>query len=85
VKADKSGAVSISISMGPEALDNLIFHYNLRFFDSDDVELENGLSLKRFVMQSINGDSSVLFRVHVPTTRPLLLDIFANAVSPEHV
>jgi hypothetical protein len=85
IKADKSGAISISISMGPEALDSLIFHYNLRFFDSDDAELEEGLSLKRFVMQSVApaGDA-ILFRVHVPTTRPLLLDIFANAVSTEH-
>ena len=83
VRADKTGAISISISMGLEALDSLIFHYNLRFFDSDDAELEDGLGLKRFVMQSMAGDA-VLFRVHVPTTRPLLLDIFANDVSPEH-
>lgn len=84
VKADKSGAVSVSISMGPEALDNLIFHYNLRFFDSDEVELENGLNLKRFVMQSATQNGILYFRVHVPTTRPLLLDIFANMVSPEY-
>lgn len=38
---------------------------------------------RRFVMQSV-VDDAVLFRVHVPTTRALLLDVFANAVSPEH-
>lgn len=85
VRADKTGAVSISITMGTEALDSLIFHYNLRFFDSvDETELEDGMQLKRFVMQSAQNGDAVLFRVHVPTTRPLLLDIFANVVSPKH-
>uniref|UniRef100_A0A183CBM4 LIM zinc-binding domain-containing protein n=1 Tax=Globodera pallida TaxID=36090 RepID=A0A183CBM4_GLOPA len=83
VRADKTGAVSIAITLGTDALDSLIFHYNLRFFDTDDAELDGGLGLKRFVMQS-SMDDSVVFRVHVPTTRPLLLDIFANSVSPEH-
>uniref|UniRef100_A0A914ED62 LIM zinc-binding domain-containing protein n=1 Tax=Acrobeloides nanus TaxID=290746 RepID=A0A914ED62_9BILA len=82
IQADKTGAATISISMTPEAMDNLIFHYNLRFYDGDETEV-NGMSLKRFVMQSM-VDDSIVFRVHAPTTRPLLLDIFANAVSPGH-
>uniref|UniRef100_A0A0N5AH95 LIM zinc-binding domain-containing protein n=1 Tax=Syphacia muris TaxID=451379 RepID=A0A0N5AH95_9BILA len=82
VQADKSGAATISVSMCREALDTLIFHYNLRFYDGDESEL-NGYSLKRFVMQSVVGDAAV-FRVHCPSTRSMLLDIFANAVSPGH-
>uniref|UniRef100_F1KWC6 Kyphoscoliosis peptidase n=2 Tax=Ascaris TaxID=6251 RepID=F1KWC6_ASCSU len=82
VQADKSGAATVSINMCNEALDSLIFHYNLKFYDGDDSEL-NGYSLKRFVMQSVVGDAAV-FRVHCPSTRSLLLDIFANAVSPGH-
>ncbi|VDK64948.1 unnamed protein product [Onchocerca ochengi] len=82
VKADRSGAATISITMSNEALNSLIFHYNLRFFDNDDAEM-NGYNLKRFVMQSVIGDSAI-FRVHCPSTRSLLLDIFANAVSPGH-
>lgn len=53
------------------------------------------MSLKRFVMQSVTEDvcylienkinfksfKVVTFRVHAPSTRPLLLDIFANSVS----
>lgn len=57
-------------------------HLALRFFDGEDAEI-NGYNLKRFVMQSIIGDSAV-FRVHCPSTRPLLLDVFANTVSPGH-
>jgi len=62
--------------------ENLIFHYNLRLADTDEAEID-GLSLKRFVMQSMVNDS-VVFRVHAPSTRPLMLDIFANSVSTEH-
>ncbi len=73
----------MSIEMtGGESVDSLIFHYNLRFYEGDETEL-NGLSLKRFVMQSVVGECAV-FRVHAPCTRPLLLDIFANAVSSGH-
>lgn len=103
--------------------DNLIFHYNLRYYDNDNAvvvvgtttaendsrlidiedeccrpgkstsagELLPSFQLKRFVMQSVvgGGDScttaaAIVFRVHVPTTRPLLLDIFCNAVSADH-
>ncbi|KAI6194244.1 Lim and transglutaminase domain protein [Aphelenchoides besseyi] len=82
IHADENGAANISIGIDRESSNNLIFHYNLRFYDSEETEVE-GLSLKRFVMQS-SLNNSVLFRVHVPTTRPLLLDVFANAVSTEH-
>lgn len=68
--------------MHSEGLNNLIFHYNLRFYDSEETEVD-GLNLKRFVMQSIIGNS-ILFRVHAPSIRPLLLDIFANSVSTDH-
>uniref|UniRef100_A0A914LFN1 LIM zinc-binding domain-containing protein n=3 Tax=Meloidogyne TaxID=189290 RepID=A0A914LFN1_MELIC len=87
LKADRSGAVGISLSMGPESTKNLIFHYYLRFFDGTENSetLQNGCSLKRYVMQSMNTKNDVvLFRVHVPTSEPLLLDIFANSVSAEH-
>ncbi|GMS83183.1 hypothetical protein PENTCL1PPCAC_5358, partial [Pristionchus entomophagus] len=79
---DRSGAASIAIEIPPEAADNLIFHYNLKFYDDDETTME-GLSLKRFVMQSVK-DRVVSFRVHAPCTRPLLLDIFANSVSSGH-
>lgn len=42
--------------MTPEAIDNLIFHYNLRFYDGDETEV-NGMNLKRFVMQSMVDDA----------------------------
>lgn len=82
IQAAESGAATVSIGLNREAKNNLIFHYNLRFYDTEETEVD-GLSLKRFVMQSTTPDS-VVFRVHVPTTAPLLLDIFANAVSSEH-
>ncbi|KAF7640349.1 LIM zinc-binding domain-containing protein [Meloidogyne graminicola] len=88
LKADRSGAVGISLSMGPESAKNLIFHYYLRFFENSDKNsetLKDGSNLKRYVMQSMNtNNDSVIFRVHVPTSEPLLLDIFANSVSAEH-
>ncbi|CAP21924.1 Protein CBR-LTD-1 [Caenorhabditis briggsae] len=78
VYTDKTGAASVSIRLPPKG-DSLIFHYNLKFFDSEE-NLISGMSLKRFVMQSVTEDI-VTFRVHAPSTRPLLLDIFANSVS----
>ncbi|CAD5216151.1 unnamed protein product [Bursaphelenchus xylophilus] len=82
VQADESGAATITIDMDKESANTLIFHYNLRFYDSDQSEI-NGNNLKRFVMQSSTSES-VVFRIHVPTTRPLLLDVFSNAVSADH-
>lgn len=60
---------------------SLIFHYNLKFYDSDGDGFE-GVSLKRFVMQSVVGNT-VAFRVHAPCSGAFLLDIFANAVTPK--
>ncbi|KFD55831.1 hypothetical protein M513_03270 [Trichuris suis] len=80
VPADKSGAATVAINMSPECTKNLIFHYNLRFYDSDETEF-NHVNLKRFVMQSTVGHSAI-FRVHTPCRGDFLLDIFANAVSP---
>jgi hypothetical protein len=59
----------------------LIFHYNLKFYDSDTDTFES-ISLKRFVMQSVVGNI-VAFRVHAPCSGAFLLDIFANAVTPQ--
>ncbi|CAI4221763.1 unnamed protein product [Auanema sp. JU1783] len=82
VYTDRTGAASVGIRLPYKGGDSLIFHYNLKMFDSDDTTI-NGLSLKRFVMQSVS-DGVVTFRVHAPSTRPLLLDIFANSVSSGH-
>ncbi|KAI6184150.1 Kyphoscoliosis peptidase [Aphelenchoides bicaudatus] len=79
----ENGSASIQIGMSREAKNSLIFHYNLRFYDNNEESEIDGMSLKRFVMQSATPDS-VVFRIHVPTTRPLLMDVFANAVSSEH-
>ncbi|CAD6192087.1 unnamed protein product [Caenorhabditis auriculariae] len=78
IYTDRTGAATVSIRL-PSNGDSLIFHYNLKFFDSEETTI-NGLSLKRFVMQSVTDDI-VTFRVHAPSTRPLLLDIFANSVT----
>lgn len=59
----------------------LIFHYNLKFYDSDEDSFD-AVSLKRFVMQSVIGNI-VAFRVHAPCSGAFLLDIFANAVTPQ--
>lgn len=59
----------------------LIFHYNLKFYDSDEDSFD-AVSLKRFVMQSVIGNI-VAFRVHAPCSGAFLLDIFANSVTPE--
>lgn len=38
VHASASGAATISIGMNREAKNNLIFHYNLRFYDTEETE-----------------------------------------------
>uniref|UniRef100_A0A0K0EKG5 LIM zinc-binding domain-containing protein n=1 Tax=Strongyloides stercoralis TaxID=6248 RepID=A0A0K0EKG5_STRER len=82
INSDDSGAATISLNIKHSDSKFLIFHYNLRFFDSDCSEI-NGYNMKRFVMQSSLNDT-IIFRVHCPSTRPMLLDVFANQVLPEH-
>ncbi|XP_067124592.1 hillarin-like [Centruroides vittatus] len=77
---DSTGAATVRIGMPPNMAPSLIFHYNLKFYHTDS-DNHDGVSLKRFVMQSVAGHV-VTFRVHAPSPGDLLLDIFANAVTP---
>lgn len=47
------GAATVRIAMPTHMQSSLIFHYNLKFYDSDGDSFE-GVSLKRFVMQVIS-------------------------------
>jgi len=78
---DSTGATTIRLEMPSHMQNSLIFHYNLKFYGKDTDNYE-GISLKRFVMQSVVGNV-VAFRVHAPCSGALLLDIFANAVTPQ--
>ncbi|XP_060520094.1 hillarin [Cylas formicarius] len=78
---DSTGAATVKIAMPSHMQGSLIFHYNLKFYDSDGDTFES-VSLKRFVMQSVVGNT-VAFRVHAPCSGAFLLDIFANAVTPK--
>ncbi|KAF2897379.1 hypothetical protein ILUMI_08793 [Ignelater luminosus] len=78
---DSTGAATVRIAMPAHMQGSLIFHYNLKFYDSDGDSFES-VSLKRFVMQSVAGNM-VAFRVHAPCSGAFLLDIFANAVTPK--
>ncbi|CAH1640438.1 unnamed protein product [Spodoptera littoralis] len=69
-----------STAMPAHMQSSLIFHYNLKFYDTEGDGFD-GVSLKRFVMQSVVGNV-VSFRVHAPCSGAFLLDIFANAVTP---
>ncbi|CAL1300650.1 unnamed protein product [Larinioides sclopetarius] len=80
LNTDSTGAATVRISMPSRMSSSLIFHYNLKFYDTD-VDTYEAVSLKRFVMQSVVGNV-VAFRVHAPSSGSLLLDIFANAVTP---
>lgn len=77
---DSTGAATVRIAMPSHMSSSLIFHYNLKFYDTD-IDTYEAVSLKRFVMQSVVGNV-VAFRVHAPCSGALLLDIFANAVTP---
>lgn len=77
---DSTGAATVRIAMPSHMSSSLIFHYNLKFYDTD-IDTYEAVSLKRFVMQSVVGNV-VAFRVHAPCSGSLLLDIFANAVTP---
>ncbi|KAJ3638502.1 hypothetical protein MTP99_001862 [Tenebrio molitor] len=78
---DSTGAATVRIAMPTHMQGSLIFHYNLKFYDSDGDTFDK-VSLKRFVMQSVVGNM-VAFRVHAPCSGAFLLDIFANAVTPK--
>lgn len=94
---DSKGAVSIQIGMPTQLVANLIFHYNLKYFDSEEEYFE-GISLKRFVMQSVESISEqnnnllarskllesniVSFKVHLPEDNCFILEIFANSTTP---
>ncbi|XP_013137303.1 PREDICTED: kyphoscoliosis peptidase [Papilio polytes] len=77
---DSTGAATMRIAMPAHMQSSLIFHYNLKFYDTEGDGFD-GVSLKRFVMQSVVGNV-VSFRVHAPCSGAFLLDIFANAVTP---
>ena len=47
---DSTGASTVRIAMPSDMQGNLIFHYNLKFYDSDK-DTYDAISLKRFVMQ----------------------------------
>lgn len=47
---DATGAATVRIAMPANMQSSLIFHYNLKFYDSDGDNYD-GVSLKRFVMQ----------------------------------
>lgn len=81
VYTDDTGAATVQIAMPSDMQGCLIFHYNLKFYDTDE-DSYDAVSLKRFVMQSVIGNI-VTFRVHAPCSGSFLLDIFANAVTPE--
>lgn len=80
MRTDSTGAATVRIGMPAAMASTLIFHYNLKFYGSD-ADTFDGVSLKRFVMQSVVGNA-VAFRVHTPRSGALLLDVFANAVTP---
>ncbi|KAJ8973915.1 hypothetical protein NQ317_000460, partial [Molorchus minor] len=80
-RLDRLSAATVRIAMPNHMQGSLIFHYNLKFYDSDGDSFD-GVSLKRFVMQSVVGNM-VAFRVHAPCSGAFLLDIFANAVTPK--
>lgn len=112
LRTDSSGAATVKIGMPSHMTPSLIFHYNLKFFDSlpptslssssplngkhspaalsndnssingnTNIDTFEGVSLKRFVMQSVNGNT-VAFRVHAPCRGSFIMDIFANATTP---
>lgn len=78
---DSTGAATVKIAMPSHLQSSLIFHYNLKLYESEGDSFE-GVSLKRFVMQSVLGNI-IAFRVHAPSSGSFLLDIFANAVTPQ--
>ncbi|XP_040568871.1 hillarin [Lepeophtheirus salmonis] len=78
---DSTGAATVRLEIPKSMEGSLIFHYNIKFY-SDDKDNFDGTSLKRYVMQSVIGNI-VAFRVHAPCNGSLLLDIFANAVTPQ--
>jgi hypothetical protein len=39
IRADASGAATVALNMTPDALGTLIFHYNLRNYDTDETEM----------------------------------------------
>lgn len=78
---DATGAATVRIAIPTNMQSNLIFHYNLKFYESEG-DTYDGVSLKRFVMQSVLGNI-VSFRVHAPNSGAFLLDIFANSVTPK--
>lgn len=54
LQTDSSGATTIKIGMPTHMVPSLIFHFNLKYYDSD-LETYEGVSLKRFVMQSVES------------------------------
>ncbi|CAH1773301.1 unnamed protein product [Owenia fusiformis] len=78
---DSKGGVEIKIKVPRIYLEDIVFHYQLRFADREfrqETEYK-GAKLERFVFHSIVDDTA-LFSVHVPTMSDYFLEIFANRI-----
>ncbi|XP_014670774.1 PREDICTED: kyphoscoliosis peptidase-like [Priapulus caudatus] len=79
---DAIGAVTARVLMPRALVENLVFHYNLRL-EGSDADVMDGVSMRRYVMQTIVGNS-VVFKVHTALKGRYILDVFANLITAGH-
>jgi len=81
LSTDNKGGVEVKIVVPVDLVDDLVFHYQLRFADRERRnELEyKGSKMERFVYHCVS-DSVALFSIHIPTPAAYFFEIFSNKI-----
>ena len=82
---DNKGGAELKINVPEDLVEDIVFHYQLRFADRErrnDVEYK-GIKIERFVFHSM-ADNTALFSVHVPIPASYFLEIFAYKINDSH-
>ena len=78
---DSKGFSEVKVRVPLEFMQDLVFHYQIRFADRErrnDTEYRSA-KLERFVFHSL-VDGIALFSLHVPTAAAFFLEVFANKI-----
>ena len=85
LNTDNKGGIELRLNVPDEMVDDIVFHYQLRFADRErrnDIEYK-GIKIERFVFHSMS-DSTALFSVHVPIPASYFLEIFTYKINDSH-
>lgn len=85
INTDNKGGIELKINVPEDLVEDIVFHYQLRFADRErrnDIEYKS-IKIERFVFHSMT-ENTALFSVHVPIPANYFLEIFAYKINDSH-